>query len=68
MGRGVLLACELGSGERAQPFIRLAVEEGIVSDRFLFCDSAFRISPPLTITLEEIDEACYKVIRALNRL
>jgi len=67
-GTGLLLACELGSEEAAKRFVRLAAEEGVVSDRFLFCGSAFRISPPLTITMEEIDEACEIVIRALNRI
>ena len=67
-GAGLLLACELGSEEQAKQFIRLALEEGIVSDRFLFCGSAFRISPPLPITFEEIDEACGKIIKTINRL
>jgi len=67
-GTGLLLACALGSRERTLRFIRLAAEEGIVSDGFLFCDSAFRISPPLTITMEEIDEACTIIIKTINRL
>jgi acetylornithine/succinyldiaminopimelate/putrescine aminotransferase len=67
-GDGLLLACDLGCGERVDRFIHLALKEGIVSDRFLFCNTAFRISPPLTITLEEIDQACKKIIKTLNRL
>lgn len=65
---GLLLACELGNEEQAKSFIRIAMEEGIVSDRFLFCASAFRISPPLIITLEEVEEACGQIVKALNRL
>ena len=67
-GKGLLLACELGDGEKVKRFIRLGVEEGIVSDGFLFCDSAFRISPPLTITMEEIEETCRIIIKTINRL
>ena len=67
-GTGLLLACGLGSEEHVRRFIRLAIEEGMVADGFLFCSTAFRISPPLTITPEEIDEACRIIIKTLNRL
>ena len=67
-GAGLLLACALESEEKTKRFIRLAVEEGIVTDSFLFCNSSFRISPPLTITLEEIDESCNIILKALDRL
>ena len=67
-GTGLLLACELGSEEMVKRFIRLAIGEGIVTDTFLFCGSAFRISPPLTITFEEIDEACEKIEKAINQI
>ena len=67
-GTGLLLACELGNCELTRQFIRLAVKEGVILDGFLFCGTAFRISPPLTITMEEIDQACTIIINALNRL
>lgn len=43
-------------------------ESGILSDWFLFCDTAFRISPPLTITDEEVAEVCRIVVDCLDRL
>lgn len=67
-GTGLLWACRLGSEEEAKSFVRYAAEEGIISDRFLFCGSAFRISPPLTISFQEIDEACVLIAKALERL
>ncbi|MCL2727720.1 MAG: aspartate aminotransferase family protein [Bacteroidales bacterium] len=67
-GEGLLLACELDKSELVRRFIDLGVEEGIVLDGFLFCGSAFRIAPPLTITSEEIDEACRIMIKTINRL
>jgi 4-aminobutyrate aminotransferase-like enzyme len=39
-----------------------------MSDWFLFCDTAFRISPPLTITAEEIEESSGIILGCLNRL
>lgn len=59
---GLLLAVELGSSRRMYKVMKLFVREGILSDWFLFCDTAFRISPPLTITDDEIDE-CLRIIR-----
>jgi 4-aminobutyrate aminotransferase-like enzyme len=43
-------------------------EEGIMSDWFLYCDTAFRISPPLTISEAEIEECCTIIVRSLDRL
>ena len=59
---GLLMAVELGSSERLYAIMRLFAERGIMSDWFLFCDTAFRISPPLTITETEIGE-CSQIIR-----
>jgi len=67
-GVGLLWACRLSSEEEAKNFVVKAAEEGIISDRFLFCGSAFRISPPLTINFQEIDEACMLIARALDCL
>jgi 4-aminobutyrate aminotransferase-like enzyme len=41
---------------------------GIMSDWFLFCDTAFRISPPLTISEAEIRESCEIIIDCLDKL
>jgi len=48
-------------------FIRLGLESGIVSDGFLFRGTAFRISPPLIISEEQIIEACEQVSHVLDR-
>ena len=65
---GLLMAVELGSSERLYAIMRLFAESGIMSDWFLFCDTAFRISPPLTITESEIGE-CTEIIRqCLDRI
>jgi len=43
-------------------------EEGILSDWFLFCDTAFRISPPLTVSEEEVRDSAAIILRCLDRL
>jgi acetylornithine/succinyldiaminopimelate/putrescine aminotransferase len=57
-GDGLLMAVELGKSERLMKFIRLAYENGIATDWFLFNNSSFRIAPPLIICDSQIEEAC----------
>lgn len=65
---GLLLAVELGSSDYLYKLMEIFKEEGIMSDWFLYCDTAFRISPPLTISYSEIEECCAIIARSLDRL
>ncbi len=65
---GLLLAVELGKPEYLYRLMEIFKEEGIMSDWFLYCDTAFRISPPLTISEAEIEECCEIIHRSLDRL
>ena len=65
---GLLLALELGKPEYLYRLMEIFKEEGIMSDWFLYCDTAFRISPPLTISESEIEECCEIILGALDRL
>ena len=65
---GLLIAVELGRAEYLYRLMEIFKEEGIMSDWFLYCDTAFRISPPLTISDAEIEECCAIIHRALDRL
>ena len=65
---GLLLALELGKPEYLYRLMEIFKEEGIMSDWFLYCDTAFRISPPLTISESEIEECCQIITRSLDRL
>ena len=65
---GLLLALELGKPEYLYRLMEIFKEEGIMSDWFLYCDTAFRISPPLTISETEIAECCQIIRRSLDRL
>lgn len=63
---GLLLAVELGSSERLYRIMERFKEIGILSDWFLYCDTAFRISPPLIITEPEIRESAALIRQALD--
>lgn len=65
---GLLLAVDLGRPEAAERMLSLLVEEGAVSDYFLYHPTSFRIAPPLCISDEEVEEAVKTVTRALDRL
>ena len=65
---GLLLAVELGESEKLYKIMELFIEEGILSDWFLFCDTAFRISPPLVISDDEICDSVRIIRRCLDRL
>ena len=65
---GLLLAVELGASEKLYKIMELFIEEGILSDWFLFCDTAFRISPPLVISDDEIRDSVAIIRRCLDRL
>ena len=65
---GLLLAIELGESEKLYKIMDLFIEEGILSDWFLFCDTAFRISAPLVISDEEIRDSVRIIRNCLDRL
>lgn len=65
---GLLMAVELGDAGRMYAVMKMFAERGIMSDWFLFCDTAFRISPPLTISDEEIGECCRIISGCLDDL
>lgn len=67
-GSGLFLALELKSPALLDKFMENSLENGLIVDRFLFCDDAFRIAPPLIITDKEIDLASDMVINALNKI
>jgi acetylornithine/succinyldiaminopimelate/putrescine aminotransferase len=67
-GIGLMLALELSDFEMVQKVIHLCIEKGLISDWFLFCDNSLRIAPPLTISEEEIREACRILLEAISEI
>ncbi len=67
-GSGLFLAVKLNSLGLLSSFIESGPANGLLLDRFLFCNDAFRIAPPLTITNDEIDYACDKIISCLEKI
>jgi acetylornithine/succinyldiaminopimelate/putrescine aminotransferase len=54
-GKGLMLAAQFDNFEILKATIDGFIENGLITDWFLYCDNAMRISPPLNITNQEID-------------
>ncbi len=55
--KGLMLAIELKSAEKVNKAIKNALEQGVIIYWFLSTRNSFRISPPLTISEEEIRDS-----------
>jgi acetylornithine/succinyldiaminopimelate/putrescine aminotransferase len=64
--KGLMMAVEFESFEVLKPIIDHAIELGVITDWFLFCDDSMRIAPPLTITEIEIKDACKLILEAIE--
>lgn len=65
---GLLMAVDLGSSEKVQKSIKICLENGLITDWFLFNDRCLRIAPPLIINEEEIRHASQILIDAFDQL
>jgi acetylornithine/succinyldiaminopimelate/putrescine aminotransferase len=67
-GEGLLLAVVPEKNGIIPEIVSKAPQFGLLLDYFLFCDSAFRIAPPLTITPEEITLGCQRLADLIRSL
>jgi len=57
-GTGLMLGLEFEDEELAQKVVEKSLEKGLILFYFLFTKTAIRITPPLTISEEEIIKGC----------
>jgi acetylornithine/N-succinyldiaminopimelate aminotransferase len=65
-GEGLMLAVQLTDPECVTYAVANAGKYGILVDYFLYCNSALRLAPPLTITTDEIVLACNLLLKLLD--
>lgn len=65
--QGLMMAVEFENFDTLKPIIDRAIEKGVITDWFLFCDNSMRIAPPLIITEEEIIKACSVILSVINQ-
>ena len=67
-GKGLMLAALVATPEIATNIILKCIDKGVILFFLLFEGRAMRISPPLTISDEEIKEGCKVIIQAINEV
>ncbi len=65
-GKGLMLSIQLSSFAQVESVSKRCIENGVIVDWFLHCETALRIAPPLIITLEEIEKACKVILEAIT--
>jgi acetylornithine/succinyldiaminopimelate/putrescine aminotransferase len=63
---GLMMAIELSDFDYLQQVAAHCMQNGLITDWFLFNSQSIRIAPPLIITEEEIRWACGVILEALN--
>ena len=67
-GKGLMLALLMESSEIANKLVLECSKKGLILFWLLFEPKAVRISPPLTISEEEITKGCTIILKVLNQL
>lgn len=65
---GLLIAVEFESFGKNKAVIDRCIEDGVLTDWFLFAPECMRIAPPLNISDDEIRKACESIINAINNV
>jgi len=65
---GLAIGVDLARTENRARFMKAALDGGLIIDWYLFRPATFRIAPPLTITDDETELACDKLLQALDTL
>jgi len=63
---GLMFAFDFDSADRVNRIVQYCKENGVIGYWFLSNPHSFRIAPPLTISNEEIREACAVILRAIE--
>ena len=67
-GKGLMLAAMVESPELASKIVLKCLEKGLILFFLLFEGSAMRITPPLTISDEELTEGCSIILETIEEL
>jgi len=67
-GKGLMLAALLETPELAAKVIHKCLENGLILFFLLFEGSAMRITPPLTVSDEEIIEGCKIILNSIDEI
>ncbi len=66
-GEKLYMAIEMKNKTDIQDLMMRAMEKGVILDGFLFDDNAFRVTPPLIINEEQIQEASALLLEVIDK-
>lgn len=64
---GLMMALQFENFTEVKSIIDKAISYGVITDWFLYCDSALRIAPPLTINKNQIRDVCGILLKAMSK-
>ncbi|MEM1002952.1 MAG: aminotransferase class III-fold pyridoxal phosphate-dependent enzyme [Bacteroidota bacterium] len=67
-GKGLMLALIMESPEKAKDVILFCLKRGVLLFFLLYESRAIRLTPPLTISESELDQACDIILEALEQV
>jgi acetylornithine/succinyldiaminopimelate/putrescine aminotransferase len=65
---GLMMAIEFENEDLVQKIVLRCLEKGVITFWFLSNSNSFRLSPPLTISIDEIKMACNKINESINEV
>jgi acetylornithine/N-succinyldiaminopimelate aminotransferase len=65
--KGLWMSLQFESDELAKKIAATCVENGIITDWFLFAEDRIRIAPPLCITVDELSSAIEKIKLSIDQ-
>jgi acetylornithine/N-succinyldiaminopimelate aminotransferase len=64
--KGLLIALEFESFSEAKKIVDRSILKGVLTDWFLFAPQCLRLAPPLTISEDQIKEACQVILSSIE--
>jgi acetylornithine/succinyldiaminopimelate/putrescine aminotransferase len=65
---GLWMSIQFASNEINQAVIHQCIQNGLITDWFLFAPDRMRIAPPLIITGEELKNVCDTILKSINQV
>lgn len=65
---GLLMSLKFDSFDNNKKIIDQCIDNGLLTDWFLFNSQSMRIAPPLIISKEQIETACSIIIKSINEV
>ncbi|MGJ1431487.1 aspartate aminotransferase family protein [Sphingobacterium spiritivorum] len=66
-GLGLMMCLQLENFDQVYQVSKYCAEHGVMIDWYLHCETALRVAPPLTITTDQIREACTLILAGVEK-